>query len=70
MFTVVAHLWNREGLLGLLTNFLVDRLEQLAGQRFGLDTGRQTDQLKEQQKDRLEEKVRDKLLDLLGGGDE
>jgi len=41
----------------------------LAEPRFGLDTGRQTDQLKEKQKDRLEDKAREKLLDLLGGGD-
>lgn len=41
----------------------------LAEPRFGLDTGRQTDQLKEKEKERLEDKARKKLLDLLGGGD-
>jgi hypothetical protein len=41
----------------------------LAEPRFGLDSRRQTDQLKEQQKDRLEKKLRDRLLDALGGGE-
>ncbi len=41
----------------------------LANPRFGLDTRRQTRELKEHQKDRLEEKLRDRLLDILGGGE-
>jgi hypothetical protein len=41
----------------------------LANPRFGLDTRRQTRELKERQKDRLEEKLRDRLLDMLGGGE-
>jgi AsmA protein len=40
---------------------------KLAEPRFGLDTRRQTDQLKEHQKDRLEDELRDRLLDILGG---